>query len=233
MRFTWDSDPDERVDYSWTFSSTNLTVLGTPYLTINHTGIVPKNEGFRCWSSLNASTVLTCCFCFSVLLCPALYWSRTQNWNSQSGTEVQHYPNQWHLWVWTWREHDSCPSEEKLYCTFGNQGELCIVGSHFNPSVTTRDRWFYTIVGDRSCCGCRVGSYCDSGTDCSTNSTEEERRQDSQGSRERTNVCSPSCFGTCVLLFVHHDILVIVCFEKLRKRAHQGTWTSVLIIVAV
>ena len=45
LKFTWNTDPDEIVTYKWAFNSTDLRVLARPYLSINHTGIVPREEG--------------------------------------------------------------------------------------------------------------------------------------------------------------------------------------------
>ncbi|XP_062516554.1 tyrosine-protein kinase receptor TYRO3-like isoform X2 [Corticium candelabrum] len=46
LKFTWNTDPDEIVTYKWAFNSTDLRVLARPYLSINHTGIVPREEVF-------------------------------------------------------------------------------------------------------------------------------------------------------------------------------------------
>jgi serine/threonine protein kinase len=46
LELTWTTEPDEIVHYSWSFGSTNSTVLAPPYLTTNHSGIVPRQQVF-------------------------------------------------------------------------------------------------------------------------------------------------------------------------------------------
>jgi hypothetical protein len=46
IELTWDSEPNQIVRYRWSFDSSNLTVMGIPFITTNISGIVPKHDVF-------------------------------------------------------------------------------------------------------------------------------------------------------------------------------------------
>ena len=79
LELTWNTDPDEIVHYSWAFDSTNRTVLARPYLTVNHSGVVPRHQGsiltLTCSAKFNTLLslfVFSVFYQFSTTSCPAL-----------------------------------------------------------------------------------------------------------------------------------------------------------------